>query len=412
MIIVQVQFIFRLGEVCSHVAGILFKIEACVRLEFNKVACTSMPCKWNQNFTQKPALVDDICFSKAKKDQIPAPLPAIPEVTFADTSNLRLKLRNSVPNAVLFSITHPVITDWTQIQNEVLPSPLTVLYDEKNKFLSEQSLQILCENVFSDQLKVTVDEVAALEKATVGQSKSPTWFEHRVGRLTASNFGSIFHCRCKPDQLSLLEKIMQYDQTTDTENNYCRTGMPVSCEWGLKHEKDALKHYQCLMMSSHFNLALSNSGLVVNQDFPHLGATPDSYLSCDCCGRGLVEVKCLYKYKDEHPCKLADQQFFLNPHTMSNPLCSNALKLSHNHYYQIQGQLHVCNLEFCDFVVWSSKGLHVERIFKNKTIWDTLKVKLDFYFLHVVLPELLTRKNDPKMEHACPTPRKKRPRKV
>ncbi|XP_046544227.1 uncharacterized protein LOC124254350 [Haliotis rubra] len=34
-----------LGEVCSHVAGILFKIEACVRLEFNKVACTSMPCK-------------------------------------------------------------------------------------------------------------------------------------------------------------------------------------------------------------------------------------------------------------------------------------------------------------------------------------------------------------------------------
>lgn len=47
------SFNFRLGEVCSHVAAILFKIEASVRLGYNKVACTSMPCLWNQNFTKK-----------------------------------------------------------------------------------------------------------------------------------------------------------------------------------------------------------------------------------------------------------------------------------------------------------------------------------------------------------------------
>jgi len=47
---------FRLGEVCSHAAAILFKMEACARLGYNKVACTSQPCQWNQNFTKK------VCF--------------------------------------------------------------------------------------------------------------------------------------------------------------------------------------------------------------------------------------------------------------------------------------------------------------------------------------------------------------
>ena len=36
-----------LGESCSHVAALLFKIEAACRAGVNKVACTSAPCTWN-----------------------------------------------------------------------------------------------------------------------------------------------------------------------------------------------------------------------------------------------------------------------------------------------------------------------------------------------------------------------------
>ena len=46
-------YIFRLGEVCSHVAALLFKVEACVRLGYTNPACTSMPCEWNQAFSKK-----------------------------------------------------------------------------------------------------------------------------------------------------------------------------------------------------------------------------------------------------------------------------------------------------------------------------------------------------------------------
>ena len=39
-----------LGETCSHVAGLLFKIEAAVRTEYAKTACTDEPCQRNVNF--------------------------------------------------------------------------------------------------------------------------------------------------------------------------------------------------------------------------------------------------------------------------------------------------------------------------------------------------------------------------
>ena len=46
----------RRGEVCSHVAAVLFKVEAACRLGYNKPTCTSLPCAWNQAFTTKVRL--------------------------------------------------------------------------------------------------------------------------------------------------------------------------------------------------------------------------------------------------------------------------------------------------------------------------------------------------------------------
>ena len=45
--------VFSLGEVCSHVAAVLFKVEACFRLGINTRTSTSHPCVWNQAFSKK-----------------------------------------------------------------------------------------------------------------------------------------------------------------------------------------------------------------------------------------------------------------------------------------------------------------------------------------------------------------------
>ena len=38
------------------------------------------------------------------------------------------------------------------------------------------------------------------------------------------------------------------------------------------------------------------------------------------------------------------------------------LKAQHNYMYQVQRQMKVLDVDWCDFVVWTKKGLHVERI--------------------------------------------------
>ena len=61
-------FVFSLGETCSHVAGVLFKIETAVRLGLTSKACTDVPCQRNQNFTKdvNPAPIAQIQFSSKK----------------------------------------------------------------------------------------------------------------------------------------------------------------------------------------------------------------------------------------------------------------------------------------------------------------------------------------------------------
>jgi len=44
---------FRLGESCSHVGAVVFKLEACVCLGYNKVTYTSVACAWNGVSTKK-----------------------------------------------------------------------------------------------------------------------------------------------------------------------------------------------------------------------------------------------------------------------------------------------------------------------------------------------------------------------
>ena len=42
-----------LGESCSHIGALLFKLEATVRTGFTKTACTVVACAWNQDFVKK-----------------------------------------------------------------------------------------------------------------------------------------------------------------------------------------------------------------------------------------------------------------------------------------------------------------------------------------------------------------------
>lgn len=52
------------------------------------------------------------------------------------------------------------------------------------------------------------------------------------------------------------------------------------------------------------------------------------------------------------------------------------LKTDHSYYYQVQLQLHVCDVAYADFVVWTNKRIVTERVYEDK---DFLTVKLTMY---------------------------------
>ena len=70
------------------------------------------------------------------------------------------------------------------------------------------------------------------------------------------------------------------------------------------------------------------------------------------------------------------------------------MHLCHNHeyFYQIQGQLAICEKKYYDFVCWTPHGIHVERILADPSHFNNIKIALDVFFFQVLLPLLLTRR--------------------
>jgi len=57
--------------------------------------------------------------------------------------------------------------------------------------------------------------------------------------------------------------------------------------------------------------------------------------------------------------------------------------------YQIQTQIHVCDVEYADFVLWTEKDIHIERIEGDATMWRNVFNNSLSFFRKAILPELI-----------------------
>ena len=67
-------------------------------------------------------------------------------------------------------------------------------------------------------------------------------------------------------------------------------------KYGREMEERARGSYYTLIGPYRSNFTITKTGLHINADYPHLGASPDGIIDCDCCGKGLVEIKCPRRY--------------------------------------------------------------------------------------------------------------------
>ena len=190
-----------------------------------------------------------------------------------------------------------------------------------------------------ESLTVSEEMAESVEKETRTQSKSNLWFQHRVGRITSSCMKAVCHTDSTNPAQSLVKSIC-YPMELSFRNK--------ETDWGQKHEKTARELYFKRHKSMHEGLAITESGLVINPQWPFIAASPDGVLNCKCHEKSVLEIKCPYTHQNEgiEAAACNDSNFCLQEH--EGTLC---LDRNHAYYYQVQTQMFVCNVTYCDFCV-------------------------------------------------------------
>ena len=290
-------------------------------------------------------------------------------------------LKNICPEAAIFTSINTAADSDTDTASESgceLPEPLTAMFDPSARDLSTADLQEKCKKIYEKMRgQCTTDRLEHLQDVTKEQAKCTTWGLHRVGRVTGSNFHRIIKCKDSSAD-SVMKLIMQYDATDLT--------VPAVM-WGKQMEDTARKNYETEMKKIHMNFNVKAVGLTVRADEPYLAASPDGVLSCDCCGTGLLEIKCPYKYREGLEGSETDASFCLDGNYDLRP--------THPYYSQIQLQMYVSQMDMCDFMVWTKTSSIICRLRRDEPFLQETLPKAESFFMDHLLPELVCRCKDP-----------------
>ena len=174
-----------------------------------------------------------------------------------------------------------------------------------------------------------------LFEATSEQASNKVWMIHRAGRITASICYKVSRMQ---DSESLIESVMQYKPPFSSKYT----------EYGKAMEPEACRSFFSDESKKHENFTIYQSGLVIDADFPCLGASPDGIVTCSCHGTDVLEIKCPYKYKDGFIGWSHDKDFPIDEKLM--------VKQNRMYYYQIQLQMELCQVEFGYFYGYTYGG--------------------------------------------------------
>jgi hypothetical protein len=269
------------------------------------------------------------------------------------------------------------LSDSSDSDYDIEPLPLSIL-DIVREMRERET--VTPEDVIKEIKSVVTDDVRqAVLDATFGQRTNEAWHMQRRGRLTASVFYNVCH----------------FTGTYSSSDNYIVKGVlglygEVSSK-GIRHgqecESIARAEYVQYQGSRHTSLSVEECGLFVDKQHPHLGASPDGLVTCKCCSAGLLEIKCPETLKNLDPVEAAKQ----SKQFMCDTNGSVSLKKDANctYYVQIQGQMAVLEKPWCDFVFYTFKGLYVERIHFDSSLWEQILPKLQSFYIKCIVPALL-----------------------
>lgn len=348
---------------CNHIAALLFAIEDYIMKFGHQVAPTSKLCTWNTG--RKNKCNPQPCHStdynkKLKPDRI---ISFDPRPEDVDHKTFVNKFIATLPSSSSDSMMQQVL--------ELKYSDYTV-DKEALKKMTDAAITLL---------KSTCTGKAAYEVPnTREQSNSGQWHTSRTLRVTASMAKEVVSVKTSRAKYHLLKRLLWRKTLPDLK----------ALQYGKKHENNAFDAY-CQMKEINEFYEIEKSGLWINPKFPELGCSPDELIkSNDGNLLGVVEIKCPLVLENCHPLNTdslkAGQRYNLCYRVENQEIF---VKRTHAYYYQIQMKIAICEVDICDFVVWSPKGIKIQRVMRDKDFWVEICPKLiDFHHL-TLMPEYL-----------------------
>ena len=241
--------------------------------------------------------------------------------------------------------------------------------------IDEKQKEILKSLVIEDH------EAFKLEKDTITQSNCRKWFDSRKNRLTSSKANLVF-----------IRKRNFKTLVDDLLNPKPEESLPPSVREALKHgklyETKARNVYEEYMnYSLKNNISVRETGIVIQPNLYWLAASPDG-LVFDNAEFGLIEIKCPYSKREWAPEEMLQDEKFYVKLFEGKPI----LKQGHSsgYYTQIQMDMGLCGLKFCDFVVYTFKGMIISRTLFDEHFFISLVERLNLFYKDYMLPNIDT----------------------
>lgn len=351
---------------CSHVSGLLFALEDfTIQFGYHPPSCTSKLAKWNVGRkTEKdpqPAHVTRYT-KKAEPDRI---IHHDPRPVLSRTTETNRKFTNKFLATITVVKNNPVICSAGEVVYDdyvVDAARLSDLKDLVTQYL--KSMRVMADN--------RIHQV----EGTDGQADSDTWKNTRRWLVTASTCKRVSQLTERGRYTFLRNRLFEKELATE------------SILYGKHNEKTAFNLYKGVLEAVSVH-KVKESGLWVNPDYPGFGASPDGLVYEADKLVGILEIKCPMTLQKCHP---GDAARMLSKKQMSAFCCAELggtlkLKQTHPYYYQVQMQMAVCGVLWCDFTLWSQQGLYIDRVHYNSDFWETTAAKLTDVYQSVIIPE-------------------------
>lgn len=225
-------------------------------------------------------------------------------------------------------------------------------------------------------LNITNGEVREISHSTLPHLKSKCSVGLRRGRVTASQFKNCCEASVDTPPISIIQQLINPTNLDDVP----------SVKYQVKNKKIALHQYKIIAKSEHDEFRYNMCGLIINPRIPYFAGSNDGLISCECHGNGCLEIKCLKVMESNSSFEVLtnDPYNILKKHGSKY-----ALERSHEFFYQIQFQINLIGLKFCDLVLWSPMELLLMRVEPDLSFWEKAMNKALTFHEKVVMPELL-----------------------